>query len=86
MIDYLSSIYNTREVSLRYTARKEYTDYVADMTREEEMLHHKILNGPMFDQYPKKSMRIIKDITIRTPAEAWINQVKCGYVAMKKLR
>ena len=40
----------------------------------------------MFDQYLKNLMQIIKDITIGTPAEAWINQFKCGRVAMQKLR
>ena len=57
MIDYLSSIYNTREVPLTYAVRKDYTRDVADMTREGEILHHISLNVPMSDQVPKKVMR-----------------------------
>ena len=43
------------------------------------------MNGLVFDQYSKKLMWLIKEFTIGTPEEAWINQVKCGRVAMKKL-
>ena len=59
---------------------------VADMTREEEILNNESLNGPMFGQYLKKVMRLIKDIDIRNPVEAWIKQVKCGRVAMQKFQ
>ena len=31
-------------------------------------------------------MRIFKDITIGTPAKAWINQFECGYIAMQKFQ
>ena len=44
------------------------------------------MNGLVFDQYSKKLMWLIKEFTIGTPEEAWINQVKCGRVAMHKLR
>ena len=46
----------------------------------------KILNGPMVGQYLKKVMRLIKDLNIRTPVEAWIKQVKCGRVYMQKFQ
>ena len=59
---------------------------VADMTREEEILHHTILNGLMFDQYSKNLMHLIKEMAIITPAEYIIRQVKWGRVAMQKLR
>ena len=56
IISDIGSVYNTREVPLRYVASKEYTGDVADMTREEEILYHTILNGPMFDQDYKEVM------------------------------
>ena len=35
MIDYLSSVYSTRDVPLRYMERKDHTGDVSDATREE---------------------------------------------------
>ena len=58
---------------------------ISDMTREKEILHHASLNGPLFDQDPKKVMWIIRELTIGTPEEAWIKQAKFGRVAIKKL-
>ena len=75
-IDHLISIFNTREVPLRYVVSKGYMGNVADMTREEEILHHTILNGLMFDQYSKNLMHLIKEMAIITPAENIIRQVK----------
>ena len=69
---YLKYVYNTREVPLIYLVRKDYTLDVADMTMEEETLHLARLNGPMFDQDLKKVRRLIKELTIGTPAEDWI--------------
>ena len=69
MIDYLSSIYNNRKVTLRYVARKDYPGNVTDMTREEETLYHTSLNVPMFDQDYNKVIRIIKELTIGTTSE-----------------
>ena len=86
IIDYLSSVYNTRDLLLIYVVGKEWTKNVADVTREEEILHHTSLNGPMFGQYSKNLMRIIKELTIGTPERVWIKQFKCGCVAMHKLR
>ena len=40
----------------------------------------------MFEQDSKNMMRIIKDITIRTPAEACLKQVKCDHVDIHKLQ
>ena len=40
----------------------------------------------MVGQYLKKVMRLIKDLNIRTPVEAWIKQVKCGRVNMQKFQ
>ena len=40
----------------------------------------------MFDQDPKKSIRLIEELTIGTLAESWKKQVDCGRVAMNKLR
>ena len=40
----------------------------------------------MVGQYSKKVMRLIKDLNIRTPVEAWIKQVKCGRVYMQKFQ
>ena len=85
-IDYLRYVYNTREVPLSYLIRKDYMGDIADMTREEEILNNESLNGPMFGQYPKEVMQLIKDLNIRTPVEAWIKQVKCGRVDMQKFQ
>ena len=39
----------------------------------------------MFDQDLKKVLLFIKELTIRTPEGAWINQVAYGRFAMQKL-
>ena len=40
----------------------------------------------MFGEYLNKAMRLIKNLTIGTPSETWINQVKCGRDSFQKLR
>ena len=86
MIYYLRSAYNNREVPLNYVAREYYTGNVYDMTSEEEILHSASLYDSMIDQYSKKVVRLIKEITIGTPEEAYIKHVKCGCVDMLKLQ
>ena len=71
---------------LSYVARKDYTRGVYDTTRDEEILYHTSLDGPMFDQYYNKVMWLINDLTIETPVEVWIKQVKCGCVAMQNFQ
>ena len=40
----------------------------------------------MFGEYLNKAMRLIKDLTIGTPSDTLINQVKCGRDSFQKLR
>ena len=86
MIYYLSSVYNNGEVPLSYAVNNDYMGDVDDMTREEQILYHASLNRPTFDQYFKKLMWLINELTIGIPEEACIKQVKCGRVDMQKLR
>ena len=86
MIDCFISVYNTREVPLSYVVRKDYMGYVADNTREEEVIHHAILNGPMFNQDSKNVMQLLKDLSSGAPAYNCIKQVNCGRVSMHKVQ
>ena len=58
---------------------------VADMKREEEILPNAILNEPMFEQYLKKLMQLIRELTTKIPSGNWIKQANCGHVAMYEL-
>ena len=84
MIDKLSSVYKTGGVPLSYMVSKDQTRNVSDVTREEEILHHSSLNGPLFEQDLKNLVSITNEFTIGIPAEAWIKQVMCCRVAMHK--
>ena len=86
MIYYLSYVYSTGGVPLSYVVRKDYTVDLSDTKQEEEILHHMIRNELIFDQDSKKVTRLIKELTIRTPEEAWTNQVNFGRVAILKFQ
>ena len=56
------------------------------MSRDEQVIYSAALVGPLFDVDTKDVLRIIKELTTGTPAEAWVKNTTCGRIAMEKLR
>jgi len=86
LVDYFHSVYNTKNIPLSYVIRKNATKEHHEMSRDEQVIYSAALEGPLFDVDTKDVLRIIKELTTGTPAEAWVKNITCGRIAMEKLR
>ena len=85
-VDYFHGVYNTKNIPLSYVIRKVATKEHHEMSRDEQVIYSTALEGPLFDVDTKDVLRIIKELTTGTPAEAWVKNITCGRISMEKLR
>ena len=86
LVDYFHSVYNTKNIPLSYVIRKAATKEHHEMSRDEQIIHSAALEGPLFEVDTKDVLRVIKELTTGTPAEAWVKNTTCGRTAMQQLR
>jgi len=85
---YLNSIITNAGVPLSYVIRKELDENTVweELPRKVQQIHTARLDGLIFNLDSERVMELLKELCLRTEAEPWIRNIKCGREAMQALQ
>ena len=85
---YLNSVITKAGVPLSYVIRKdldEDTDWES-LDRKIQQIHTAPLEGLLFELDSEKVLTLLKELCLKTEAETWFRNIKCGRKAMQALQ
>ena len=71
---------------LSYVIRKDVPSPKDSQNINVHTIYQASISGNMFTRYSRKFLDIIKELTLGTDAETWIEGLKCGIKAMQELQ
>jgi len=85
---YLNSIITKAGIPLSYVIRKDLEDDAdwESLDRKVQQIQTAPLEGLLFDLDSEKVLTLLKELCLKTEAEPWIRNIKCGREAMQALQ